>query len=89
MRPALEDSLPLPYNPIHMDKKTDKNDELTDRENEVLRCLKNGRTSRDIGDILGISERTVKFHLGNIFRKFGVGSRAQAVAAAMEKGLID
>jgi DNA-binding CsgD family transcriptional regulator len=63
--------------------------ELTIREKEVLRRLKHCRTSRDIGSILGISERTVKFHLGNIFRKFGVGSRAQAVAAAMEKGLID
>jgi NarL family two-component system response regulator YdfI len=67
----------------------ESNPELTDREKDVLRCLKHCRTSRDIGRTLGISGRTVKFHLGNIFRKLGAESRAQAVAAALERKLID
>ena len=62
---------------------------LTDRELEVLRSIKLGRTSRDTADSLGISERTVKFHMGNIFRKLKAGNRAHAVAVAMEQGLID
>lgn len=70
-------------------KMLNSNNELTRREKEVLRCLKHCRTSRDIGDILGISERTVKFHIGNIFQKLATESRAQAVAVALEKGLID
>ena len=68
---------------------SNSDNELPIREKEVLRRLKHCSISRDIGDILGISGRTVKFHLGNIFRKLEVGSRAQAAAAAMEKGLID
>lgn len=70
-------------------KMSNSNNELTEREKEVLRSLKHCRTSRDIGNTLGISERTVKFHIGNIFRKLEIESRAQAVAAAIEKGLID
>jgi DNA-binding CsgD family transcriptional regulator len=62
---------------------------LTSREQEVLRSVKLGRTSRGAAASLGISERTVKFHLGNIFRKLKAGNRAQAVAMAMEQGLFD
>jgi LuxR family transcriptional regulator, maltose regulon positive regulatory protein len=64
-------------------------DRLTGREREVLRSVKLGRTSRHTAERLGISERTVKFHMGNIFRKLKAGNRAQAVAVALERGLLD
>ena len=72
-----------------MNKKTNRRDGLTLREREVLRSVKLGRTSRDAADSLGISERTVKFHMANILRKLKAGNRTQAVAMAMEQGLFD
>jgi DNA-binding NarL/FixJ family response regulator len=69
--------------------KANKKDSLTEREKAVLRCLKDGMTSRDIADILWISERTVKFHVCNIIRKLNASNRTQAVAVAMERSLFD
>jgi DNA-binding CsgD family transcriptional regulator len=59
---------------------------FTYRELEVLRWLKEGKTSMDIGTILAISERTVNFHVQNIKRKANAVNRAQAVAVAMQTG---
>lgn len=62
---------------------------LSLREKEVLEWLKVGKRSWDISVILGISERTVNFHVSNIMGKLGVTSRAQAVAVAAQLGFID
>lgn len=59
---------------------------LTVREREVLRLL--GQSNKEIAAALGISERTVKFHVTSIFNKLGAESRAQAVAIAAERRLI-
>jgi DNA-binding NarL/FixJ family response regulator len=55
---------------------------LTPREAEVLSWLAKGKTNRDIGDILGMSPRTVNKHLEHIFEKLGVETRAAAAAIA-------
>ena len=60
---------------------------LSTREHEVLQELVNGARNSDIAGTLGITERTVKAHLGSIYRKLGVESRAAAVAAAVQAGL--
>jgi DNA-binding CsgD family transcriptional regulator len=60
---------------------------LTDREAEVLRLVARGRTNREIGAELFISDKTVARHLSNIFAKLGVSSRAAATAWAYEHGL--
>jgi len=52
---------------------------LTAREREVLRWLAGGKTDRDIGEILGISPRTVHKHLQRIYEKLGVETRTAAV----------
>ncbi|HSS30759.1 MAG TPA: helix-turn-helix transcriptional regulator, partial [Nitrospiraceae bacterium] len=57
-------------------------DSLTPREREVLQWLAGGKTDRDIGDILGISPRTVHKHLEHIYRRLEVTGRRQAVAVA-------
>jgi LuxR family quorum sensing-dependent transcriptional regulator len=62
---------------------------LSTRELEVLRWVKEGKSSWEIGEILSISERTVKFHLSNIFRKLNVISRAQAVAKSLQYGYLE
>jgi DNA-binding NarL/FixJ family response regulator len=56
---------------------------LTPRETEVLSWLAKGKTNRDIGDILGMSHRTVNKHLEHIFEKLGVETRAAATALAI------
>jgi len=60
---------------------------LSQREAEVLFCLKKGYCNRDIARELFISEKTVKTHLGNIFKKLNVSQRLQAVMVALKQGL--
>jgi len=62
---------------------------LTERELEVLGAAARGERSKEIAYRLGITERTVKAHLQSIYQKFGVDSRAAAVAVAAQKGLLD
>jgi NarL family two-component system response regulator YdfI len=62
--------------------------DLTDRELEVLTAAAEGERSKEIARRLGITERTVKAHLTNIYNKLGVDSRAAAVAVAARRGLL-
>ena len=59
---------------------------LTPRELEVLGWVSKGKTNRDIGEILGMSPRTVNKHLEHIFEKLGVETRTAAAAMAMRIG---
>jgi DNA-binding CsgD family transcriptional regulator len=61
---------------------------LTPREAEVLALLAQGRTNRQIGSTLYISEKTASVHVSNILAKFGAASRAEAVAIAAQRGLL-
>ena len=63
--------------------------ELTVRELDVLAHAARGRTNREIGERLHISEATVKTHLLNVYAKLGVDDRTAAVVAALERGLLD
>ncbi len=60
---------------------------LTRRECEVLVLVADGRSNREIGEKLFISDRTVARHLTNIFHKIGVSSRTQAARYAIDHGL--
>lgn len=62
--------------------------QLTKRELEVLRWTMDGKSAWAVGEILGVSENTVNFHMRNIFRKLGCSSKHQAVLKAMALGLI-
>jgi DNA-binding NarL/FixJ family response regulator len=61
---------------------------LTGREIEVLELVADGKTSRDIGDKLYISENTVKNHIRNILDKLGLHSRNEAVLYAIRENII-
>ncbi|MBS2532273.1 response regulator transcription factor [Catenulispora sp. NF23] len=61
---------------------------LTDRERDILAQLAQGLGNRDIAKKLFISEATVKTHLGRIYDKLGVDTRAGAVAVAKEQRLL-
>jgi two-component system NarL family response regulator len=62
---------------------------LTGREIEVLQHVARGMTSRDIGEVLFISENTVKNHVRNILDKLGLHSRNEAVLYAIRENLIE
>ncbi len=62
---------------------------LTTREREVLRLVAEGLPGKQIARALGISERTVKFHTAALLRKLGADNRAQAVAVAAQRGLLE
>ncbi|OQW64244.1 MAG: hypothetical protein BVN28_03545 [Nitrospira sp. ST-bin4] len=61
---------------------------LSQRECDVLNWIKAGKTNWEIAQILGIRERTIRFHVQNIFNKLDVTSRTQAVACAIEGGFL-
>ena len=64
-------------------------EDLTARERDVLALLADGLGNRDIAQALGISEHTVKFHLGAIFGKLGAATRTEAVRRALRLGLVE
>ncbi len=68
---------------------TDSTLTLTGRELEVLQLAAKGERNKEMAYKLGITERTVKAHLQSIYQKFGVDSRAAAVAVAAGKGLLE
>jgi DNA-binding NarL/FixJ family response regulator len=68
-----------PGNPLHP---------LSDRELEVLNMIVDGKSNKEIGNALSLSEQTIKNHVTSIFRKFGVEDRTQAVIYAMKMGWV-
>jgi DNA-binding NarL/FixJ family response regulator len=62
---------------------------LSKRELTILRVLQSGFSNKQIAKELFLAEQTVKFHLTNIYRKLGVGSRTEAVRYAYEHGLVE
>jgi DNA-binding CsgD family transcriptional regulator len=61
---------------------------LTPRELQVLRMLADGLGNKEIANRLGISDHTAKFHVTQILGKLGAGSRTEAVAIAIRRGLV-
>ena len=64
------------------------NDGLTTREMETLLLVARGMIAKEIARALSISEKTVRNHISNIYRKLGIYDRSQVVIYAMKKGLI-
>ncbi|MGO7872396.1 LuxR C-terminal-related transcriptional regulator [Rhizobium leguminosarum] len=60
---------------------------LSQREQQVLLCLHEGKSNKEIARALGLSEPTVKFHLKNVFSKLGVSRRAMALAVSAKLNL--
>ena len=61
---------------------------LTKREKEVLNLLISNKTTKDIANILNISEKTVRNHISNAMQKLGVKGRAQAVVELIRMNII-
>lgn len=65
-----------------------RHQQMTGRESEILKWVAQGKSNWEIAMILFISERTVKYHVGNIYRKLDATNRAQAIAKAAQWGLL-
>ena len=63
-------------------------EQLTTRERDVLTLIANGRSNKRIALELGISEKTVKTHVGHVLAKLGVTDRTQAAVLALQEGLV-
>jgi len=61
---------------------------LTEREEQILKLLAEGKSNRGIGQVLHITESTVKSHMKSLFVKLDVTSRAEAIALAARRGLV-
>ena len=71
------------------DRRTAASFGLSAREQDVLAEVVAGRTNRQVGERLFISEKTVGVHVGNILAKLGVGGRVEAATVALRLGLVD
>ncbi len=74
---------------FHQKKEEEKNEHhLTEREKEVLVCLVEGLSNKEIGERLFISDKTVKIHVSKIFKKLNVKSRSQVLIYAVQNKLV-
>ena len=62
---------------------------LTPREKECLVWAKEGKTNWEISRILGVAERTIEFHIGNVIRKLSASNRITAIVMAIQDGLLE
>jgi DNA-binding NarL/FixJ family response regulator len=62
--------------------------ELTPRETEVLACITQGRSNREIAEYLHIAEKTVRIHVSSVLDKMGARDRTQATIYALQRGIV-
>jgi DNA-binding NarL/FixJ family response regulator len=86
---AITTKLLMEFNRLAVGKEEkDKLEELSERELQVLKLIAKGHTNKQIGQELYISEKTVKNHITNIFRKLKVADRTQAALCAIKAKLV-
>jgi DNA-binding NarL/FixJ family response regulator len=78
----------LPY--VALDRLAERmpNVELTPRETEVLACITQGRSNREIAEDLHIAEKTVRIHVSAVLDKMGARDRTQATIYALQRGIV-
>jgi DNA-binding NarL/FixJ family response regulator len=75
------------YSNVHHDDFFVKEFSLSKREIEIIRLLKNGKTSEEISNLLFVSYETIKSHRKNIYFKLGIASVAELIQFAIDKGI--
>jgi DNA-binding CsgD family transcriptional regulator len=72
----------------HMAPVSGMRSELSRRENKILVMISEGAANKSIATMLGVSEATVKFHLGNVYRKLNCRTRQEAIGTARAAGIV-
>jgi DNA-binding NarL/FixJ family response regulator len=72
-----------------LDRGLEDSDELTPREQEVVKLVAEAHTNREIAEILHLAEKTVESHRANAMRKLGMRDRVELVRYAIRRGLIE
>ena len=87
---AFEPSLYVARRSTHQSLRTEQVElpKLTRRELEILELVAEGRSNRQVAQLLWVTDQTVKFHLANVYRKLGVRSRFDAARWAQENGVL-
>jgi len=68
--------------------KKEEDQHLTDRERQVLHLIVEGKSNKEIADLLSVTEGTIKYHINGILSKLGVSDRTQAATVALLRGII-
>ena len=61
---------------------------LTERELEILKWIKHGKSNTEIAEIMSLSIKTVEYHVGNVLKKLGASNRTTAVVIAIQRRLL-
>jgi two-component system, NarL family, response regulator YdfI len=88
LEPELTNNLLAKVRPLPQVVDPQRSEELTRRENEILRMLAEGLANKAIAARLGISEHTVKYHISSVLAKLGTATRTEAVTQGIRSGLI-
>ena len=72
-----------------LDGSDGRDEELTPREEEVVKLVAEAHTNREIAEILGLAEKTVENHRSNAMRKLGMRDRVELVRYAIRRGLVE
>ncbi len=72
-----------------LDENRDRDERLTPREEEIVKLVVEAHTSREIAEMLGLSEKTVENHRANAMKKLGMRDRVELVRYAIRRGLIE
>ena len=89
LRLVLSGGVYLPQNVLESPAPVVTDGELTVRQRDVLRWLARGKSNKEIADALGMAENTVRVHVAAILKYLDVRNRAEAVFAAISRGLVD
>lgn len=88
LRSVLDGMIWLPPGPAAKLAERMRTPSLTKRQTVILQSVAEGRTNKEVGNALNITEGTVKVHLSHIFRKLEVEGRTQAIRKAFERGIV-
>lgn len=88
IRTVLEGKRWLPPGPAEKLLQRIQAPELTPRQAQILEKVAEGKTNKEVGAELGITEGTVKVQLNQIFRKLGVSNRTEAITTGLQRGLV-
>lgn len=88
MSPAIAKKVVAHFQQNNIVSQNSEDARLSDRELDVLRLIADGRPYKQASELLSVSVPTIRFHMGNIYKKLHATSQSEAIAKAIRRGLI-